>query len=445
MSKKVRVRFAPSPTGALHIGGAHTALFNWLWARHTDGTFVLRIEDTDMERSTMEFEQSIMDGLEWLGLTWDEGPNIGGEFGPYRQSERKEIYFKYTKELLDTEQAYEKDGAIFFKVPSNKKIVFNDMVYGNINVMSEKTSVHQDGSIKDIVIIKRDGLPTYNYAVVIDDYTMNINTVIRGEDHLINTPKQILIYEALGFEPPTFAHLPMILGKNKKKLSKREGATSVFEYKDLGYLPDGVFNFLALLGWSPKNDQEIFTRQEAIEKFEISNVTKKPAVLDIDKLKHINQEQIKIMKPTELLKTIKPFWTELGLDISNLSDKYLSEVLQTMGGRGQTTIELAEYSDYFITFEVVKKRYDAKEITEDHRHLLKNFFSKLFSLEKWNYDELHKYTTNWVNENNSTMKDVANPLRWALTGRKISPGIFEVAEQLGKEECEKRVKYYNFL
>ncbi len=445
MSEKVRVRFAPSPTGALHIGGAHTALFNWLWARHTEGTFVLRIEDTDIERSTAEFEQSIMDGLDWLGLSWDEGPNKGGDFGPYRQSERKDLYLKYAEQLLNTGQAYKKDEAIFFKVPSNKKVILNDMVYGTINVMSEKTSVNQDGSIKDIVIIKRDGLPTYNFAVVIDDYTMNINTVIRGEDHLINTPKQILIYEALGFETPIFAHLPMILGKNKKKLSKREGATSVFEYKDLGYLPDGVFNFLALLGWSPKNDQEIFTRQEAINKFDLSNITKKPAVLNIDKLKHINQEQIKIMKPHELLETIKPFWIELGLNISNLSDKYLSDVLQTMGGRGQTTIELAEYSDYFISFDVVKRRYNAAEITEEHRQLLKAFFNNLFSLEKWTYEELHNYTTNWVNENNSSMKEVANPLRWALTGRKVSPGIFEVAEQLGKEECKIRLKYYNFI
>ncbi|MGI6442257.1 MAG: glutamate--tRNA ligase [Synergistaceae bacterium] len=445
MSEKVRVRFAPSPTGALHIGGAHTALFNWLWARHTEGTFVLRIEDTDIERSTAEFEQSIMDGLDWLGLSWDEGPNKGGDFGPYRQSERKDLYLKYAEQLLNTGQAYKKDEAIFFKVPSNKKVILNDMVYGTINVMSEKTSVNQDGSIKDIVIIKRDGLPTYNFAVVIDDYTMNINTVIRGEDHLINTPKQILIYEALGFETPIFAHLPMILGKNKKKLSKREGATSVFEYKDLGYLPDGVFNFLALLGWSPKNDQEIFTRQEAINKFDLSNITKKPAVLNIDKLKHINQEQIKIMKPNELLETIKPFWIELGLNISNLSDKYLSDVLQTMGGRGQTTIELAEYSDYFISFDVVKRRYNAAEITEEHRQLLKAFFNNLFSLEKWTYEELHNYTTNWVNENNSSMKEVANPLRWALTGRKVSPGIFEVAEQLGKEECKIRLKYYNFI
>ena len=445
MSEKVRVRFAPSPTGALHIGGALTALFNWLWARHTEGTFVLRIEDTDIERSTAEFEQSIMDGLDWLGLSWDEGPNKGGDFGPYRQSERKDLYLKYAEQLLNTGQAYKKDEAIFFKVPSNKKVILNDMVYGTINVMSEKTSVNQDGSIKDIVIIKRDGLPTYNFAVVIDDYTMNINTVIRGEDHLINTPKQILIYEALGFETPIFAHLPMILGKNKKKLSKREGATSVFEYKDLGYLPDGVFNFLALLGWSPKNDQEIFTRQEAINKFDLSNITKKPAVLNIDKLKHINQEQIKIMKPNELLETIKPFWIELGLNISNLSDKYLSDVLQTMGGRGQTTIELAEYSDYFISFDVVKRRYNAAEITEEHRQLLKAFFNNLFSLEKWTYEELHNYTTNWVNENNSSMKEVANPLRWALTGRKVSPGIFEVAEQLGKEECKIRLKYYNFI
>lgn len=445
MSNNTRVRFAPSPTGALHIGGAHTALFNWLWARHTDGTFVLRIEDTDTERSTLEYEQSIMDGMRWIGLDWNEGPDIGGDFGPYRQSERIDIYNKYAQQLLESDQAYEHDGAVFFKIPTGKIIIFDDIVYGHIEVLSEKASVNQDGSIKDIVIIKRDGMPTYNYAVVVDDYTMKINTVIRGEDHLINTPKQILLYDALGFQIPKFAHLPMILGKNKKKLSKRDGATSVFEYGDLGYLPDGVFNFLALLGWSPKTGQDIFTRDEAVDIFEISNVTKKPAVLDIDKLNHINQEQMKIMDSFELLKIVKPFWIKLGFNLSELSDEYLASALQTMGGRGQTTIQLAEYSDYFVTFDVVKKRYDASEINEERRPLLKKFYEELLKLDEWNAEIMEAFTKDWVVINESSMKEIANPLRWALTGRKVSPGVFNVAEQLGRKECNNRLKYYDLL
>lgn len=445
MSNKVRVRFAPSPTGALHIGGAHTALFNWLWAKHTNGTFVLRIEDTDKDRSTAEYEQSIMDGMKWLGLDWDEGPDKGGAFGPYRQSERINLYKKYAQQLLDSGHAYEQDGAIFFKVPTGEKVAFNDVVYGHIEVISENTSVNQDGSIKDLVIIKRDGMPTYNFAVVIDDYTMNINTVIRGEDHLINTPKQILIYNALNFKTPQFAHLPMILGKNKKKLSKRDGATSVFEYNDLGYLPNGVFNFLALLGWSPKTGQEIFTQKEAINIFEISNVTKKPAVLDIDKLNHVNQEQMKIMNSMELVEVVKPFWIKLGLNLSDLTDEYLASVLQTMGGRGQTTIQLAEYSDYFITFDVVKKRYDATEINEERKPLLKKFYEELLNLESLKAKEIEIFTKEWVVTNESSMKEIANPLRWSLTGRKVSPGVFEVVEQLGRKECKKRLKYYDLL
>lgn len=380
MPNNTRVRFAPSPTGSLHIGGAHTALFNWLYARHTGGTFVLRIEDTDKERSTPEYEQSIMDGMRWMGLDWDEGPDKPAGYGPYRQSERMESYTKYAEQLLDAGLAYKDDGAVLFKVPSGETITFDDEVYGQISVKSENASVNQDGTIKDIVILKRDGMPTYNYAVVIDDYTMNINMVIRGEDHIINTPKQLLIYHALGFEIPKFAHLPMILGKDKKKLSKRQGATSVFEYNDLGYLPDGVFNFLALLGWSPKDGQEVFTRSEAIKLFDLGSVTKKPAVLDIDKLNHINQEQMKIMDPQELLKIIKPFWKNLGLDINSYSDDYLASSLQAMGGRGQTTLQLAEYSDYFISFDTVKERYKADDIKEEIRPLLKKFYGELLEV-----------------------------------------------------------------
>lgn len=444
--EKIRVRFAPSPTGSLHIGGAHTALFNWLWARHCGGSFILRIEDTDLERSTKEYEQSILDGMRWMGLDWDEGPDKEGQYGPYRQSGRMDTYKTYTDRLLESGQAYEQDGAVFFKVPSGKLVTFEDAVYGKIEVMSEKASVNQDGSIKDIVIMKKDGMPTYNYAVVIDDHTMNINTVIRGEDHIINTPKQILIYQALGLEPPTFAHLPMILGKDKKKLSKRHGATSVFDYNDLGYLPDGVFNFLALLGWSPRNGQEIFSREEAVQLFELSSVTKKPAVLDTDKLNHVNQEQIKRMKPEKLLAVIRPFWVGMGLKPGDFSDEYLASSLTTMGGRGQTTIEVAEYSDYFLSFDVVKERYDASEITEEKRPLLKKFYDALLSETKeWTPAGLESFTKEWITENESSMKEVALPLRWALTGRKVSPGVFEVAAQLGRDECRERLAYYNLV
>ena len=427
MTDKPRVRFAPSPTGSLHIGGAHTALFNWLYARRNGGSFILRIEDTDMERSTKEYEQSILDGMRWMGLDWDEGPDKGGDFGPYRQSERMHLYKKYAQQLLDEGKAYEKDGAVFFKVVPGKELRFRDEVYGNLDFKSENASVNQDGTIKDIVIMKRDGMPTYNYAVVIDDYTMGINMVIRGEDHIINTPKQLLIYDALGFEAPGFAHLPMILGKDKKKLSKRQGATSVFEYNDMGYLPDGVFNFLALLGWSPKNGQEIFSREEAVEMFDISAVTRKAAVLDMDKLNHINQEQMKIMDPMKLLAVIRPFWVE-------------------MGGRGQTTKQLAEYSDYFVTFDVVKERYDASEIKDETRAVVKKFYNALLTdCAEWKADKMEEFTKEWIAANDSSMKVVCMPLRWALTGRKVSPGVFEVAEQLGRDECRRRLEYYNLV
>lgn len=446
MTDKPRVRFAPSPTGSLHIGGAHTALFNWLYARRNGGSFILRIEDTDMERSTKEYEQSILDGMRWMGLDWDEGPDKGGDFGPYRQSERMHLYKKYVQQLLDEGKAYEKDGAVFFKVVPGKELRFRDEVYGNLDFKSENASVNQDGTIKDIVIMKRDGMPTYNYAVVIDDYTMGVNMVIRGEDHIINTPKQLLIYDALGFKAPGFAHLPMILGKDKKKLSKRQGATSVFEYNDMGYLPDGVFNFLALLGWSPKNGQEIFSREEAVEMFDISSVTRKAAVLDMDKLNHINQEQMKIMDPMKLLAVIRPFWIEMGFDLSGLSDEYLASSLHTMGGRGQTTKQLAEYSDYFVTFDVVKARYDASEITEETRATVKKFYNALLSdCAEWKADKMEEFTKDWIAANDSTMKVVCMPLRWALTGRKVSPGVFEVAEQLGRDECRRRLEYYNIV
>ncbi|MDO4218437.1 MAG: glutamate--tRNA ligase family protein [Synergistaceae bacterium] len=443
---KVRVRFAPSPTGALHIGGAHTALFNYLYARHMGGTFILRIEDTDGQRSTKEYEQTIMDGLRWLGLDWDEGPDKGGSYGPYRQSERMENYRKYAEQLLDEGKAYESDGAILFRVEPGKLIQFHDEVYGDIKVMSEKASVNMDNTIKDIVIMKKDGLPTYNYAVVIDDHLMDISMVIRGEDHVINTPKQLLIFDALGFERPSFAHLPMILGQDKKKLSKRHGATSVFEYCDMGYLPDGIFNFLALLGWTPRDGKEVFTRQHAEEIFEINQVTKKSAVFDFKKLDHINQEQMKLMTGHDLYDAIAPFWKKMGLPVESFEREHLENCLVAMGGRGSTTIQLAEYSDYFLDFNCVKSRYDGKDITEELRPKLKAIYNEL--LEKWGqgtHDHLYNTAVEVFAAHESNMKEAATPMRWALTGRKVSPGLFEVAALLGKEEVANRLKFYGLL
>ncbi|MDR2137524.1 MAG: glutamate--tRNA ligase, partial [Synergistaceae bacterium] len=308
---ETRVRFAPSPTGALHIGGGHTALFNWLWARRTKGKFVLRIEDTDRERSTREYEETIMSGLKWLGLDWDEGPDCEGPYGPYRQSRRLDLYRENADKLVTEGLAYEENGAVIFKVLPNVELSFDDLVYGRIETFSDGLKERESGNLKDIVLIKGDGMPTYNYAVVIDDHFMNITHVIRGEDHISNTPKQLLLYKAFGWEPPFFAHLPMILGKDKKKLSKRHGATGIYEYRDMGYMPDSVFNFLANLGWSAGEDangaaREIFTRHEAAEVFELSRVTRKPAVFDPDKLNYINQEHLKRMDPIKRLELIKP-------------------------------------------------------------------------------------------------------------------------------------------
>ena len=439
-SDSVRVRFAPSPTGALHIGGGHTALFNWLWARHNNGKFILRIEDTDLVRSTKEYEETIMSGMKWLGLDWDEGPDIGGACGPYRQSERLNIYREYAEKLVSEGKAYRDGEAIIFKVEPGQDISFKDIVYGQIDVMSDGLREKDTDKLKDIVIIKSDGMPTYNYAVVIDDHLMNITHVIRGEDHISNTPKQILIYRALGWNVPEFAHLPMILGRDKKKLSKRHGATSIYEYRDMGYMPDSMFNFLALLGWSAGDDKEIFTRSEAAELFELSRVTRKAAVFDFDKLNYINQEHLKALDPTVRLSMVKPFWIEAGLPVSEHDDKYLADALTLMAGRGRTAKEMSEFSDYFVSFEPVKARYTPEGLDTAS---LKEFFAALFESPEWKAEALENIARSWVgSREGAKMKDFAMPLRYALTGMKVSPGIFEVAELLGRDECEKRIKYY---
>jgi glutamyl-tRNA synthetase len=437
MTDKTRVRFAPSPTGALHIGGAHTALFNWLWARRNGGSFVLRIEDTDLVRSTGEYEQTILQGMRWLGLDWDEGPDIGGGHGPYRQSERIGTYLDTAQKLLDSGQAYREGDAVIFSVPQGRMLAFDDVVYGHIEMASE--------TLKDIVLIKSDGFPTYNFAVVVDDHTMEITHVVRGEDHISNTPKQILLYETLGWNVPIFAHLPMILGKDKKKLSKRHGATSLYESRDMGYHPDALFNYFALLGWNPGDEREIFTREEAVEMFDLARVTKKAAVFDMDKLNFINQAHLSKMPSLERARNTRPFWKEAGLNPDERSDEWLSSALDLLEGRGQTFRELAGYTDYLLSFEPVKDRYDASDIDEAHRELLHRFFGSLLSLPSWDADSMETMSKAWCEENGTKLKDVAMPLRWALTGRKVSPGIFHVAVFLGREEVRTRLSFFDLV
>lgn len=442
---ETRVRFAPSPTGTLHIGGGHTALFNWLWARRTGGRFILRIEDTDRDRSTQEFEETIMSGMRWLGLDWDEGPDCEGAFGPYRQSARLEMYRSSAEKLVAEGQAYRDGDAILFRVLPGVELSFDDIVYGRVRTVSDGLKDRDSDRLKDIVLIKSDGMPTYNYAVVVDDHFMKITHVIRGEDHISNTPKQLLLYGAFGWEPPLFAHLPMILGKDRKKLSKRHGATGVYEFRDMGYMPDSVFNFLALLGWSPGDDREIFDRTEAARLFELSRVTRKPAVFDMDKLNYINQEHLKRLDPVVRLSLVRPFWKNAGLPEDRFEDGYLADCLTLMGGRGQTVKELAAFSDYFISFEPVKERYDAKDVSDELRVALMEFFAKLLDEGEWTAEALEERARAWVEEKNTKMKEYAMTLRFALTGMKVSPGIFEVAVLLGRDEVRRRLAYYGFL
>ena len=345
--ENIKVRFAPSPTGPLHIGGARSALFNYLLARRYSGKMVLRIEDTDLERSSRESEENIIESLKWLGLDWDEGPDVGGEFGPYRQTERLQIYTEMAQKLIDQGMAYRcycseeeleeqrqafiakgelprysgccrnltkeqeekylsegRKPVIRSKVPKDQMIIINDMVRGTVNFESN--------GIGDFVIVKSDGIPTYNFAVTVDDHLMQISHVIRAEEHLSNTPRQILIYEALGWEKPTFAHISLILGKDKTKMSKRHGATSVVQYREQGYLPEAVVNFLALLGWAPGGEEEIFTMEQLIEQFSLDRVAKNPAVFDMDKLRWFNGYYIRQSSVERITDLALPYLKEAG-------------------------------------------------------------------------------------------------------------------------------------
>lgn len=456
---EVRTRFAPSPTGYLHIGGARTAIFNWLFARKHKGKFILRIEDTDQERSTNESTNAILDSMKWLGMDWDEGP--------FFQAKRVDIYNEHVERLIKEGKAYyctctpdeleakrqkalaegkkpKYDGkcrgntkrpdvpaAVRFLSPDEGHTVVDDIIKGKV--------VIENAELDDLIIRRSDGWPTYNFCVVIDDATMKMTHVIRGDDHLNNTPRQIQMYEAFGYPVPKFGHVPMILGSDKTRLSKRHGATSVMAYKDMGYLPEALFNYLVRLGWS-HGDQEIFTKEELIEKFNLENIGKSAGVFNPDKLLWLNAHYIKESAPAKLSALGRPFLEGKGFDLSK--GPSLEAVVGTLKERSKTILELADFAEFYYKDEVI---FDEKAAEKFLKPEMVGVFESLVDRLKtigdneFRHDGIEKVFGDLTAEKGLKLKDVAQPVRVALTGGTISPGIFEVIEVMGKETAIKRL------
>lgn len=455
--KPIVTRFPPSPTGYLHIGGARTALFNWLYARKTKGRFVLRIEDTDAARSTSESVDAILESLEWLGIDWDEGP--------YFQTQRYSIYNEYIEKLIESGQAYhcactpeevdamrEEAKAKGQKPMYNGKCRHRNLQKGDHTVVRLKTpdtgvtvvedivkghTAFQNAEIDDFIIRRGDGSAMYNLAVVIDDITMGINTIIRGDDHLINTPKQMLIYAALGADMPVFGHVPMVLGSDKARLSKRHGAMSVGEYKKMGFLPDAVINYLVRLGWS-HGDQEFFERDELIEKFDLEHLGRSASMFDTDKLMALNAKHIQKKTPEELAGPLLSHLKELGIDAEN--DAFTQGVVQTLQARSKTLVEMARGAVFYYKDEVEYDQAAAdKFLAPDILAVLELSAKRIEALDPYTQEALENAFTLILEETGLKFGKIAQPLRVAVTGTTVSPGIFEMLLALGKEKTMARI------
>lgn len=458
----LRVRFAPSPTGYLHVGGARTALFNWLYARHFDGTFILRIEDTDTERSTQQSVDAILQGMEWLGLDWDEGP--------FYQTDNFPLYQQHVQKLLDEGKAYrcwctfeeleakreaamaegrkpKYDGTcrhrqdqpldqphvIRFKAPEEGETGFDDLIKGRI--------AFPNAELDDLIISRTDGTPTYNFCVVIDDALMRISHVIRGDDHVNNTPRQIQLYQALGYPVPIFAHVPMILGSDKARLSKRHGATSVIAYRDMGYLPEALNNYLVRLGWS-HGDDEIFSREEMTQKFDIAHVGRSPSVFNPEKLNWLNAHYIKTSDPARLAELLKPHLATRGVTETNVPD--LAGVVATLQERAQTLEEMAERALFYYQ---APQAYDEAALAKfDKPHLAAVFMTvaaKLSAAQPADTAAVDALFKEICTENSWKMPQVGQPVRVALSGGTQAPGIGEIVMALGIAETIARLERAN--
>lgn len=459
----VKTRFAPSPTGFLHVGGARTALYSWLYAKHAGGEFVLRIEDTDLERSTQEAIDAIIEGMEWLGLDWDEGP--------YYQTKRFDRYNEVVDQLLAEDKAYkcyapkelldeireeqmaaglkprydanhprvveanaaateETPFCIRFRNPKEGSVVFDDKIRGRIEIANSE--------LDDLIIRRTDGSPTYNFCVVIDDVDMGITQVVRGEDHINNTPRQINIYKAIGATVPEFAHCSMILGDDGAKLSKRHGAVSVMQYRDEGYLPQALLNYLVRLGWS-HGDQEIFSLEEMIQLFSLESVSKSASAFNTDKLLWLNNHYIKTSAPEYVAKYLQ--WHMVNQSISTDNGPAIEEVIKLVGERCNTLVELAQQSRYFyLDFEAFDADAAKKHLRPVAKEALALALTKVEALAEWNTENLHQVIADTCTELDLGMGKVGMPLRVAVTGQGQSPSVDAVMNLIGKERVVARIK-----
>lgn len=454
--RKVRTRFAPSPTGYLHIGGVRTALFSWLYARHTGGDFILRVEDTDAQRSTEESTAQILDAMLWLGLDWDEGP--------FYQSKRLDLYREYIHKLVAQGKAYwcecspealeamrsqalEKGGkprynrtcrhkglgpgpgrVIRFATPGNGATSFDDQIKGRVTVSNDE--------LDDFILLRSDDMPTYNVSVVIDDALMEMTHVIRGDDHVNNTPRQVLIYEAFGFDLPHFAHVPMILGPDKTRLSKRHGATSVTAYKDMGFLPEAVVNYLVRLSWS-HGDQEIFSREELIEFFDIGDVGKSAAVFNPEKLLWLNHHYIKTGDPDRLAALVPEFLELKGYPVPDHA--YLQKVVTDVRERTKTLEEIVDFGDFYFTEKEPPEELRRDFFKPDLAPAFGTLVEKLRAVDPWEHAGLEEALRGVLEETGLKFKILAQPMRVALTGKTVSPGIFEIMATLGRDRVLDRL------
>lgn len=480
MEKEVRVRYAPSPTGDLHIGNARTALFNYLYAKHFDGKMIVRIEDTDDKRNVAGGEESQLKYLKWLGIDWDEGADIGGEYGPYRQLERLDIYQKYVDELLKKDLAYkcymtteeleqeredqrakgqvpkysgahsnlteeqikafEKEGrkpSIRLRVPANKTYRFNDIVRGNISFESS--------DFGDWVIVKKNGIPTYNFAVVIDDYLMNITHVLRGEEHISNTPRQMMVYEALGWETPRFGHMTLILNEERKKLSKRDQHILQFieQYHNLGYLPEALFNFITLLGWSPTGEEEIFDQETLIDIFDPERLSTSAAIFDQQKLKWMNGEYIKKADLNDVIDLAMPYLIEAGKlpkDMDEETKDWAEKVIALYQEQLRYGQEIVELTDLFFK-ESIKYDEAAMDVLQGDQvvEVLQVLTDKLIHLDEFNKDTIKGEIKATQKDTGHRGKKLFMPIRVATTGQTHGPELPLAIELLGKDTVIKRL------
>ncbi len=473
--KRVRVRFAPSPTGYLHVGGARTAIFNYLFAKNMGGDFLLRIEDTDQTRYDEKALIELIADLKWLGLQWDEGPEVGGPHAPYFQSQRLPLYQKYAQQMIDGGHAYpcfcttqrldelrEQQKAnslppsydrrcrnlppevgkeritagekytVRLKAPFNGNTVFNDLVRGKIE--------YQNRVLDDMVLLKSDGFPTYHLANVIDDHFMEISHVLRGDEWIPSTPRHVLIYQALGWEPPIFVHLPIILAEGGGKLSKRKGAASVGDYRDLGYLPETLVNFLSLLGWSPGNDQEFMEMDVLIQRFTLEKVNPKSAMFDEKKLEWLNGQYFLQRSVEYFLPLVKPLYEKAGVDFSQFSDAYFHEAIRLLKDRSKRLPDFVEFGLYFFQEPTVyEEKAKKKYFNETGIKVLENLIQDIKPLNSFNSGDLEPIYRQLAEKLSLKGGDLIHPTRLAISGISFGPGLFELMAALGKERVLRRM------